>query len=452
MEKVKDMLPGTVRAFLRNAFDQKDDRESVQVTMDAIREGTEFKGSSLWILIFAVFIASLGLDVNSAAVIIGAMLISPLMGPIMGVGLGLGIYDFELIKKSVKNLAVATLFSVLTSMVYFLVSPLNDARSELLARTSPTIYDVLIALFGGAAGIVAVSTKQKGNVLPGVAIATALMPPLCTAGFGLANGNMHYFLGAFYLFFINSVFIAFATTIGTKLMKFPKKQFIDPQRQVTVERIVYAILFATVVPSVIITYNMIRDNYITTTAYNFLNDEFNTSRNQIINKSVKYEKGLWTISVSIIGREIPQDSIKAIQERLPRPIAGARLIISQGFGQEEFDVGNENQTLQQIYADNMMRIEKQRDVIDSLKSEIAYFVAYDTLAKVVAPEAKILFPQVAGLAITRTLFSDIESGTTKDATVAIVKYERRMPAATYDTFKKWLEARTGVAELQIIGE
>lgn len=452
MEKIKNMLPGTIRAFLRNAFDQKDDRESAQVTMDAIREGTEFKGSSLWILIFAVFIASLGLDVNSAAVIIGAMLISPLMGPIMGVGLGLGIYDFELIKKSVRNLAVATLFSVLTSMIYFLVSPLNDARSELLARTSPTIYDVLIALFGGAAGIVAVSTKQKGNVLPGVAIATALMPPLCTAGFGLANGNIHYFLGAFYLFFINSVFIAFATTIGAKLMKFPKKQFIDPQRQVTVERIVYAILFATVVPSVIITYNMIRDNYITTTAYNFLNEEFNTSRNQIINKSVKYEKGLWTISVSIIGREIPQDSIQAIQERLPRPIAGARLVISQGFGQEEFNADYENQTLQQIYADNMMRIEKQRDEIDSLKSEIAYFVAYDTLAKAVAPEAKILFPQVAGLAITRTLFSDIETGKTKDATVAIVKYERRMPASTYETFKKWLEARTGVEDLQIIGE
>lgn len=452
MEKIKEMLPGKIRTFLRNAFDQKDDRENEQVIMDTIREGTVFKGSSLWILIFAVFIASLGLDVNSAAVIIGAMLISPLMGPIMGVGLGLGIYDFELIKKSVRNLAVATLFSVLTSMVYFLLSPLNDARSELLARTSPTIYDVLIAFFGGAAGIVGVSTKQKGNVIPGVAIATALMPPLCTAGFGLANGNIHYFLGAFYLFFINSVFIAFATTIGAKLMKFPKKQFLDPQRQVTVERIVYAILFATVVPSVIITYNMIRDNYITTTAYNFVNEEFNTSRNQIINKSVKYEKGLWTISVSIIGREIPQDSIKAIQERLPRPIAGARLIISQGFGENGFDMENQNQTLQQIYTDNMMRIEKQRNEIDSLKSEIAYFVAYDTLAKAVAPEAKILFPQIAGLAITRTLFSDIETGEAKDATVAIVKYERQMPASTYETFKKWLEARTGVENLQIIGE
>ena len=196
-----------VRQFLGHYLDQSQDRESEQVTVEAIREGIEFKGSTIWILIFAIFIASLGLNTNSTAVIIGAMLISPLMGPIMGIGLGLGINDFELIKKSFRNLAVATIFSVLTSTLYFLISPLNEARSELLARTSPTIYDVLIALFGGLAGIVAMATKQKGNVIPGVAIATALMPPLCTAGFGLANGNMHYFFGAFYLFFINSVFI-----------------------------------------------------------------------------------------------------------------------------------------------------------------------------------------------------------------------------------------------------
>ena len=212
-----------VRQFLGHYLDQSQDRESEQVTVEAIREGIEFKGSTIWILIFAIFIASLGLNTNSTAVIIGAMLISPLMGPIMGIGLGLGINDFELIKKSFRNLGVATIFSVLTSTLYFLISPLNEARSELLARTSPTIYDVLIALFGGLAGIVAMATKQKGNVIPGVAIATALMPPLCTAGFGLANGNMHYFFGAFYLFFINSVFIAFATTMGVKAMKFSKK-------------------------------------------------------------------------------------------------------------------------------------------------------------------------------------------------------------------------------------
>ena len=151
--------------FLKSRLDQSQDRESEQVTVEAIREGIEFKGSTIWILIFAIFIASLGLNTNSTAVIIGAMLISPLMGPIMGIGLGLGINDFELIKKSFRNLGVATIFSVLTSTLYFLISPLNEARSELLARTSPTIYDVLIALFGGLAGIVAMATKQKGNVI-----------------------------------------------------------------------------------------------------------------------------------------------------------------------------------------------------------------------------------------------------------------------------------------------
>ena len=188
-----------VRQFLGHYLrTQSQDRESEQVTVEAIREGIEFKGSTIWILIFAIFIASLGLNTNSTAVIIGAMLISPLMGPIMGIGLGLGINDFELIKKSFRNLGVATIFSVLTSTLYFLISPLESKPvSELLARTSPTIYDVLIALFGGLAGIVAMATKQKGNVIPGVAIATALMPPLCTAGFGLANGNMHYFLERF---------------------------------------------------------------------------------------------------------------------------------------------------------------------------------------------------------------------------------------------------------------
>ena len=188
-----------------SACKKKKDKDNEALIVESIRNGVEFKGTNLWILIFAIFIASLGLNVNSTAVIIGAMLIYPLMGPIMGIGLGVGINDFELIKKAFRNLLIATIFSVLTSTLYFLLSPLNEARSELLARTTPTIYDVLIAFFGGMAGIVASSTKLKGNVIPGVAIATALMPPLCTAGFGLANGNMHYFFGAFYLFFINSV-------------------------------------------------------------------------------------------------------------------------------------------------------------------------------------------------------------------------------------------------------
>lgn len=209
--------------YLKGIFDPSEDRESEVETIENICKGINFRGSNLWVLIFAIFIASLGLNVNSTAVIIGAMLISPLMGPIMGIGLGLGINDFELIKKAFRNLAIATVFGILTSTFYFLISPLNEARSELLARTTPTIYDVLIAFFGGMAGIVASSTRLKGNVIPGVAIATALMPPLCTAGFGIASGNFSYFFGAFYLYMINSVFIAFATTLGVKLMHFSKK-------------------------------------------------------------------------------------------------------------------------------------------------------------------------------------------------------------------------------------
>ena len=188
----------------------------------AIREGVSFRGTNIVILIIAIFIASLGLNTNSTAVIIGAMLISPLMGPIIGIGLGVGIEDYELLKRSVRNLVMAAGFSVIASTLYFLVSPVSEGHSELLARTSPTIYDVLIGFFGGAAGIIAIGSRSKGNVIPGVAIATALMPPLCTVGYGIATWQPTYFLGALYLFLINSVDIALSTFIGVKLMKYQK--------------------------------------------------------------------------------------------------------------------------------------------------------------------------------------------------------------------------------------
>lgn len=202
VKRLRAMWRG-VRVYFNIMPDKEDEHQIVA----QISSGVSFRGANLWVLIFAIFIASLGLNVNSPAVIIGAMLISPLMGPIIGMGLAVGINDVELLKRSARSFGVATLISVLTATAYFLLTPLGDARSELLARTSPTLYDVLIATCGGAAGIIALCTKGKGNVIPGVAIATALMPPLCTAGYGLATGHWLYFLGAFYLFFINTVFI-----------------------------------------------------------------------------------------------------------------------------------------------------------------------------------------------------------------------------------------------------
>lgn len=199
----------TLWQIIKRYFNVLPDKDGEKYVIKQITNGINFQGSNLWILIFAVFIASLGLNVNSTAVIIGAMLISPLMGPIIGMGLALGIADLDLFKQSIKNYLVSTFISVITATIYFTLSPITDAQSELLARTSPTLYDVLIALFGGAAGFLAMSTKGRNNVVPGVAIATALMPPLCTAGYGLAVQNTSYFFGAFYLLFHQYCFHCF---------------------------------------------------------------------------------------------------------------------------------------------------------------------------------------------------------------------------------------------------
>jgi uncharacterized hydrophobic protein (TIGR00271 family) len=200
-------------------------------SIEGIRRDVEFKGVNVWILVASIFIASIGLNTNATAVIIGAMLISPLMGPIIGTGLAVGIMDFALLKKSLRNFATTVAISILTSTLYFAISPLSEVQSELLARTTPTIFDVGIAFFGGLAGIVAGSRREKSNVVPGVAIATALMPPLCTAGFGLATGNLSFFFGAMYLFFINSVFISFATIIIVRYLKFQRVGFVDARTE-----------------------------------------------------------------------------------------------------------------------------------------------------------------------------------------------------------------------------
>ena len=210
---------------IRFYFNLMPDKEDEQEVIRQISQGVSFRGANLWVLIFAIFIASLGLNVNSPAVIIGAMLISPLMGPIIGMGTAVGINDVDLLRRAARNFGIATLISVLTATIYFLITPLSDAHSELLARTAPTLYDVLIATCGGAAGVIALCTKGKGNVIPGVAIATALMPPLCTAGYGLATGHFLYFLGAFYLFFINTVFISLATYVGVRTLRYARKEF-----------------------------------------------------------------------------------------------------------------------------------------------------------------------------------------------------------------------------------
>src|SRR3989339_1540465 len=219
-------MKGLIRKTLHylNIESEVEDFDIIRRTME---KGIIFQGTNLWILVFAIVVASVGLNMNSTAVIIGAMLISPLMGPINGMGYSIATYNFPLLGKAVKNFSFAVIASLLASTAYFGISPISTAHSELLARTSPSIYDVMIALFGGLAGILAICSKQKGNVIPGVAIATALLPPLCTAGYGLATGQFSFFFGAIYLFTINTVFIALATLITIKFLKYPIKHLSD---------------------------------------------------------------------------------------------------------------------------------------------------------------------------------------------------------------------------------
>ena len=231
-------------------------RESV---LENIKQSISFRGSNLWILACAIVIASVGLNVNSTAVVIGAMLISPLMGPIVGAGFALAVFDFELLKRCGKNLLIATIVSLVVSAIYFFISPFKDAQPELLARTSPTIYDVLIAFFGGLVGVIALTRVEKGNPIPGVAIATALMPPLCTAGYGLAMGNFSYFFGAFYLYSINCFFICIATYFIVRYLKYTPVQFKNIRFEKQIRYGISFLLVLMIVPSFYLAYNLLKE-------------------------------------------------------------------------------------------------------------------------------------------------------------------------------------------------
>ncbi|MGV3629591.1 MAG: DUF389 domain-containing protein [Bacteroidota bacterium] len=313
-----------------NRFRIGKEKEDFAHVEENIETGIEFRGTNLWILIFAIFIASLGLNVNSNAVIIGAMLVSPLMGPIMGLGFGMAVNDLVLLRKSFVAYFFAAGIGLATSTLYFMLSPFDQAQSEILARTSPNIYDVLIALFGGFAGILVTASKLKGNVIPGVAIATALMPPLCTAGYGLANLNADFFLGALYLFIINTVFIALATLITIRVLRFPYKHLPQRKDEVRAKRIVWAIVLITVMPSIYFGYDIYQQNKFNTIAEKFVDLEAVFPNDYLLKKTIDPKKR--TISLVFGGAPIEKHKIRELRGKLSNyGIADASLVVKQGF-------------------------------------------------------------------------------------------------------------------------
>lgn len=441
-----------IKEILRRYFDLRADKVDEEQTIANIRADASFRGAQLWVLIFAIFIASLGLNVNSTAVIIGAMLISPLMGPIVGMGLAVGINDLDLLRVSAKNFAVATLFSVATATVYFLLSPYRELQSELLARTSPTLYDVLIAFFGGAAGIVAIATGGKGNVIPGVAIATALMPPLCTAGYGLATGQWVYFLGAFYLFFINTVFIAGATYLGVRLMQFKVHQEVNKERAVRARRMFMLLVVLTLVPAGFMTFSLVRRSLFEQRLASFTEAELSWPGTQILSRSA--DRDACTISVAVIGREVEAEQIETARERLSEyGLADYELTVVQGTQSDSLThlLGE----LQHSKTDLTRTTLQQNQQIRTLEVALDDYQRLNRLAEQLRPELRALYPDVAAISLARTteVLTDTaaaDGGTPLTMAVVTLADGKRLDAEQGRRLAEWLEARVEADTLALV--
>lgn len=430
-----------------NAFPEKDCEDEV---VAQISDGVDFHGATLWVLIFAIFIASLGLNVNSTAVIIGAMLISPLMGPIIGMGLAVGIADLKLFKRALTNYLITTVISVVTATIYFTISPITEAQSELLARTSPTLYDVLIALFGGAAGILAISTKSKNNVIPGVAIATALMPPLCTAGYGLAVSNTSYFFGAFYLYFINTVFIAFTTCIGVRLLHFHRKKFVDRKKMKRVNYYIAGILLITMIPAGYMTWSIIKQSVIENNIEKFVRDELDNSGTYII--SHEYDSKTKTLNVVAIGKPISVGAIaKAQKSMADYKLGDYTLKVIQGASSDSLLAIQRNKKGLAVTGEgNSSKWQEQAYQNVALQKQLAAYTRYPVLANDMKRELKVVCPAAKSLVLSQSSECFLDTALTKGYVMAVVKTNNTLAKDDRQQLYEWLKARVKTDSLELI--
>ncbi|MCM1272062.1 MAG: DUF389 domain-containing protein [Clostridium sp.] len=305
---------GKVRSYFKRVFSITDNMMSYEEIDAMMREQTVIHGANMWILMLAILIASIGLNVNSTAVIIGAMLISPLMSGILAMGYSIAVRDLQLLEHALVRFGTQVAISLITATIYFSLSPMTTPTAEMIARTSPTLWDVLIALFGGLAGMIGHTRTKHSNVIPGVAIATALMPPLCTAGYGIATGQLDFFLGAFYLFIINTLFIAISTAIITLVLRVPYHRSISAKKQRQVNAIIITIAVVVIIPSVFIGARTVYKSYMQTNITSYLEKEFSFSETQIVKS--EYDIDEKVISVSLVGSTVPDDVIEMLKGQL----------------------------------------------------------------------------------------------------------------------------------------
>lgn len=429
--------------MIRDRFDLTADSATQQEVVANISNGVEFRGTNLWVLIFATLVASLGLNVNSPAVIIGAMCISPLMGPIVGFGLALAVNDFELMKKSLRNLGFMAITAIVASTIFFVISPISTAQSELLARTVPTLYDVLIALFGGAAGIIAQTRKDRtSTVIPGVAIATALMPPLCTAGYGLATLQFSYFIGALYLCFINMVCIAIATFAFIRFLKYPVKTQADPRVERRVRYVMSLVLAVVLIPSSIIALRLVRQTIFESNAERYVATVFNYNQTRVLecNKTFRMSRKYpSTIEVVLFGETISQDAIENARSQMATyGLEDTELVVKQTSDGRESTI--DFSLVQKSYSELLA---ERNDQITRLRSRLREYQALDTLSSAdMTRECAAVVENLQQMSIARQVVYDSDGRQVDTLLVCIVK-PKTLPlsADERDRLERWLKVR-----------
>jgi uncharacterized hydrophobic protein (TIGR00271 family) len=371
------------------------------------------------------------------------MLVSPLMGPIMGVGLGLGIYDFELIKESLKNLLIAVIISIFVSTIYFIITPLKDAQSEILSRTTPAIWDVFIAFFGGLAGIVAGSRKDKSNAIPGVAIATALMPPLCTAGYGIATFNFSFFAGAFYLFFINSIFISFSTFIGVRLLKYKRKIFLDKKRETTVKKYIMLILFLTILPSSYSAKLMVDKIYFETKAVNFIKNEISNKNLQVIEKKINFKAK--KIEIFYLGNTLSKANEIFLFNKLKEyHLNNTSIELRQIFDIEKGVTRNmqnvKEAVIEELYSKNRDTLEVKNKEISLLNQKISEYEKKALLPSSLSDELKVFYPELTDF--------DILAGSNKF--ILLLNQKNSLTKKDESRIKNWISNKSGLSDDNVL--
>lgn len=438
----------TVREFLKTTLNLTNDVD-IQAAIEDIRSNIPFRGPNVYILFVAIIIASVGLNVNSIPVIIGAMLISPLMGPITGLGLGLGTNDRELVLFSIKNLLVMVGISLLAATLYFILTPLEiENPTELLARTRPTIYDVFIALFGGLAGVLETARKEKGTVLSGVAIATALMPPLCTVGYGIANLSWQYTIGALFLFSINCIFIAMAAYLMAKFLKFPMKTV--EQHRTRYFILSYALVILLAATSIFTGYHVIRENDFTKMANRFVKKNQNIGKTYIYDSHVNIDSKPYMLELRLAGETLNEDT----KEMLLRDAENYGIMRSQIVIHEDATVQvdrfNETEIVKNLMAANASNVQVRDDSIKVLNAQIAHYKQQELPAKQLAEELQVQLPSIMRLTLARGTALE-QNVVMSEEQVVVVAHCSEMPSEEEKTrVYEWLKIRLQIDGLEII--